>query len=97
MSCAHEKFSAKVDINRLRKNDEEEVTQFMAEIAVKCRDCKTPFFFVDVPIGASPRQIRASVDGTELRAPIAPIGSTPDLDGPGFSAIVYTEDGFNHD
>lgn len=73
MLCKHERFEARVAINRMI-----DTGRFMADVTVKCADCHEPFHFIGVDMGLSMLTPRVSVDGLELRAPIAP-GISPAL------------------
>jgi hypothetical protein len=50
----------------------EDSGKFVAEISVSCALCETKFRFLGVPAGISFDRPMVSVDGTELRAPMAP-------------------------
>lgn len=69
--CKHEKFHCSCTVARLT-DEGGSVTGYNLDVKVQCLDCKTFFEFVGVPAGISPSKPMASVDFTELRAPIRP-------------------------
>ncbi len=82
-TCPHNSFDCNVAVARV-----EDIGRFMAEVAVRCVDCGTPFRFIGLPCGMDYNVACVSVDGTEARLAIAPKGEvvTP-LDGvTGFTA-----------
>lgn len=66
-TCKHEQFFAQVNVARI-----EDTGGFYADVTVKCVECDTPFHFVGVPGGLSPREPRCDPFALELRAPIKP-------------------------
>lgn len=71
--CEHKNFGAQVNVHRIVENESSAlVIGYTADITVKCVDCDTPFHFRGVETGVSPKVPKCSVDGLELRAPIAP-------------------------
>jgi len=68
--CKHNIFEARVDVNRLSKREGGPITNYTAEVQVRCRECKAPFAFKGVPGGSSYHHPTVSVYGEELRAPI---------------------------
>ncbi len=84
--CTHEDFHANVTVARVEPHPVGGMPKaFVADIHVNCADCGAPFTFVGVPCGLSYDQPRCSVDGTELRAPIRPLGAADGPSGmPGF-------------
>lgn len=71
--CKHENFESHVKVARLKESEElDNITGFSADIRIRCRDCKTPFEFVGLPMGSSPNIPMMSADKMELRAPIKP-------------------------
>lgn len=70
--CDHEQFKADCDINRLSETDDGPITGYSINISVKCIQCGQKFRFLGVPAGSDHQFPRASIDGTELRAPIEP-------------------------
>lgn len=73
--CEHEHFEARVNVGRLTKEEGGPVAGYTAEIGVRCAQCSTPFEFMGLPIGVLPSEPACSVDGTEARMPIRPVGS----------------------
>lgn len=67
--CQHPNFTASVVVNRVLK-----VQRFVADIQIRCTACKEPFKFIGLGCGLAYDEPQVSVDGTELRAPIAPAG-----------------------
>jgi hypothetical protein len=70
-SCAHDRFSANVDVHRLT-DDSGRVRNFIAEVQVRCLDCGEPFHFVCPDIGLSFTRPTVNVGATTLHAPMAP-------------------------
>jgi hypothetical protein len=68
VTCEHEHFEARVDVNRLT-----DVAGFHVDVRVWCVDCEQPFRWVGVPVvgllGSGPT---TNLAGTELHAPIRP-------------------------
>lgn len=87
LACVHPDFAAEVDVNRLTDTDGGPVVAFTADVRVSCAACGERFRWVGVPAGASGSRPTCSVDEFELRAPIRPASSDPDLGLgiPGFS------------
>ena len=79
MSCEHESFQGSIAVNRIA-GDDGTVTNYVADISVRCATCGEPFHFVGFNVGMSFTKAMVGVGGTELRAPIAP-GEAP-LIGP---------------
>ncbi len=67
--CDHKEFQGHVTVNRL-----EDRGLFMADVQVRCVQCKTRFRWLGLPRGLSFSQPMISVDGFELRGPIEPDG-----------------------
>lgn len=67
MICKHPAFNASVTVNRLQ-----DTGRFMADVRIECAGCKEPFHFKGLAMGYSPTEPMVSVDGLELRVPIAP-------------------------
>lgn len=65
--CPHRNFGANVNVQRL-----EDTGGFYADVSVKCSDCGRPFHFITPDYGLRRDRPAASLDGTELRCPIAP-------------------------
>ena len=53
------------------------VTDYVAEIRIKCKDCQIQFQFIGMPLGVSYDKPMMGVDGLEARLPIAPQGEIP--------------------
>ena len=68
-TCRHDSVSCILNFNRI-----EDVGRFMADIRIVCEKCHTPFRFVGLPAGMDYNSPCVSVDGCELRAPVAPRG-----------------------
>lgn len=77
-ACNHEHFMASVDVHRLTKGDNGPVTGYAADIHIHCAVCGQVFVFVCPDVGMLPDRPAVSVDGAELRAPIAP-SDRPDM------------------
>lgn len=104
MSCQHETFEARAEINRLHHGGGEEVYQFACDLTVHCVDCGAPFGFRGLPNGIDPNRPTRSVDALTLTAPLlspsemelkgglAGIGEDPPIDGPGFTINVEVND-----
>lgn len=72
MSCAHEQFDAKVEVDRI-----EDAGRFMAGIKITCLQCGLPFQFRGLEPGLHMDGARVSVDGIEARIAIVPQGAEP--------------------
>ena len=70
--CLHTRFVSGVAISRLTETDGGPVTGYSADIRIKCATCGARFRFLGTPAGYHPAHPMVNVDGTELRAPIAP-------------------------
>lgn len=77
--CEHPDFEAWVEVNRLTDTEGGPVTGYSADIKVNCKACRLPFRWVGLPAGLSPGQPMVSVDGLELRVPLAPQDSAGDF------------------
>jgi hypothetical protein len=71
MTCKHEDFEARVDINRL-----EDTGRFMADVKIQCAACGVPMVFLGLPRGLDINGASMNTDGTEGRFAIAPKGET---------------------
>ncbi|MFT9016454.1 MAG: hypothetical protein ABF990_12050 [Acetobacter sp.] len=71
-ACQHENFIAQVDVNRLRKGEGDPVTDYSADVRIKCADCGLAFRFMGLECGNNRFEPKVSVDATELRIPIEP-------------------------
>jgi hypothetical protein len=93
-ACPHLNFKAGVTVARLTDGDDGPITNYSASIKVRCanKPCGQEFEWIGPPMGVNPGRPTVSVDGTELRAPLRPVGSDPDfgLSGPGHSVRVLT-------
>lgn len=65
-------FAAAVKVARL-----EDTGGFMAEISVRCSECKLPFQFLGLEPGLDMQGARVSIDGLEANLAICPQGSKP--------------------
>ena len=84
MSCKHENHRAAVTVWRLS-----DTGRFTADITIKCSECGLPFRFLGLPAGLNLNGATVSVDGTELRVGIAPLGEdVPPVVASGFSIVV---------
>lgn len=92
--CPHENFNATVDINRIGTEETSDgmPRAYVADIRVRCADCKEPFRWTGLRAGVSFAHPMVSVDETELHAPLRPASADPDfgMGLPGF-AISYRE------
>ena len=70
--CPHEAFDVKASVHRMTDGDGGPVTNYLAEIEIRCTVCDLPFHFVGVPAGYSPRHPMVNVGATMLNAPIVP-------------------------
>jgi hypothetical protein len=78
--CTHERFHTDVAVIRI-----EETQQLTTDIRVHCEDCGMPFRWLGLKMGSHPSRPMVSVDGLELRAPIAPADQEPSpMGGVGF-------------
>lgn len=83
--CEHMNFKAEVNVGRLSQEEGGPITHYCADIIVSCVECNQPFEFIGLPIGASGYHPTVSFDGTQLRAPIMPLGLKPPEGLIGFS------------
>lgn len=75
--CQHVSFSADVKVARITDGDDGPVTNYVAELGVKCDACGVPFHFVGVDSGFGFLRPTRSFAGTTLHAPIAPGEALP--------------------
>jgi hypothetical protein len=75
--CLHMNFNANVKVARVTDGDTGPVTNYVAEIGVKCAECGMPFHFVGVDSGFGYLKPTCDFLGTTLHAPIAPGESLP--------------------
>lgn len=72
--CEHQDFQVMARIGRITSGEGGPVTSYMADITVKCADCKQPFEFIGVPMGLIWDGPACSPDMQELRIPLTPAG-----------------------
>lgn len=70
--CDHAEFEADVRVSRLTGPDSPSITGYHADVRIKCVRCGEHFTWLGLPGGSLPDRPTVSVDGRELRAPIAP-------------------------
>ena len=70
--CAHLEFNARVEVNRL-----EDTGQFMADVAIACRQCGLEFEFLGLEPGLDLQGAKVSIDGLQARLAIIPKGHQP--------------------
>lgn len=71
-TCEHKSFHAKVNVGRLSEKEGGPITQYTAEVEIKCNECGLPFEFIGVANGFSPDRPMASADFKTLNVPIRP-------------------------
>lgn len=71
-TCKHEKFNAKVSVNRLNREEGQTVDHYMADVSIQCVECGVPFEFIGLRTGVIMDGAATNVDRTELRAAITP-------------------------
>lgn len=88
--CTHPSAEAFVEFARLQDDGEDTPHAFSASVRLYCSACAEPFRWIGAPVGLSPRSPMVSVDGQELRAPLAPVSAPPGFGegGPGYSVAV---------
>lgn len=69
--CDHTNFAGLIDANRV-VDAAGRLIGFQLSLGITCADCQQKFVFIGVPVGLSTDSPTVSVDGTELRIPIAP-------------------------
>jgi hypothetical protein len=69
--CAHEEFRSYLGVGRM-VDEAGQLTGFHASVGITCVQCGTEFVFLGVPQGMSLDVPAVSIDGSELRVPIAP-------------------------
>jgi hypothetical protein len=94
--CTHPDFDIVVDVNRIEPDPDTGMPcAFTADIHINCKPapegCGIAFTFPGLPCGLSYIEPRCSVDGTELRAPIRPVGAPDDFGAglPSFGVHMY--------
>lgn len=75
MTCEHMNFESSVNVCRLSDADGGHIKGYSAEITIRCAECKTEMQFIGVPTGSSPQRPMVNFGSTELRVPIAPVGT----------------------
>ena len=75
--CQHVNFKAEVKVGRITNGEIGLVTNYVAELDVKCDACGVPFHFVGVDAGFSFLKSTCDFLGTTLHAPISPGESLP--------------------
>jgi len=65
--CEHMEFRSKVAITRM-----EDTKQFSADVEIWCKDCRSKFRFLGLPLGLNLNGPAMSADGFEARLAIAP-------------------------
>lgn len=86
-TCPHMNHSVFASVGRIQKSDlePETIVAYTADIKIQCRDCGQPYEFLGLPNGMSFYQPTVSIDGLELRAPLAIPGTRPPEGMAGFS------------
>jgi hypothetical protein len=69
--CKHEHFAILIDIAKVVMPPDGHI-QHMADLRLICTDCREPFHWQGVPMGASLDRPAVSIDGLELRIPVGP-------------------------
>jgi len=70
--CPHTHFEADVSVHRLTDEASGIVSNFIAEMSVRCTDCCEQFHFIGADAGHSFVRPTVNVGATTLHAPIAP-------------------------
>jgi hypothetical protein len=91
MSCEHLRFNANVEVNRLQNEESGPIVGYQADVRVHCTDCGTPFQWIGLASGLMPGRPTVSMDMTELRAPIVPVGEM--FAGPRLPGFLIREKG----
>ena len=74
-NCTHDNFKANVKTIKIADdNDTTKITGYRCEVSIFCVDCGEAFNFVGLPAGYDVNHPTISIDGLELRVPIAPSG-----------------------
>ena len=77
MTCTHEKFDANVNVIRLTEMDNGcPVTGYLAEVAIKCVQCGTPFAFKGLPMGLNLGGAAVDIDRLKANLSIEPTKPT---------------------
>lgn len=77
-ACEHLTFAAEVDVGRLT-NEAGEVTSYMADVRIRCADCRRPFQFLGLKTGIDTGGAMVSIDGLEARIALCPQGEEPSM------------------
>lgn len=94
MSCKHEQFQVRADVNRvIWPSGEEPPAYFHVDITLNCMECGEVFEWRGLPNGFSPYQPTVSIDGRTLQAPAMPTGQVIPLGLPGFRVTQTKFDG----
>ena len=71
--CPHrDNFESLVGVHALSEREGDPVTGWSVDVKIRCKTCGVPFRFIGLLKGVSPYRPMVSLDGDELRAPIAP-------------------------
>lgn len=70
MTCEHKDFRADVAVGRISDSQTGEITQFVADVTVKCSECGAPFGFRGAPAGHSWNEPRCQVDALKISLPL---------------------------
>lgn len=74
--CVHLNFLADVSVSRLKNEeeapDDQPVSNYLAEVKIKCSECGKPFRFIGLPCGVDLTGAAVSIDGQEARLRILP-------------------------
>lgn len=68
--CPHLDFEARVDVGRIHDSQSGELTQFIADVVVCCKDCGESFGFRGPCAGHSWHEPRCSVDALKISLPL---------------------------
>lgn len=66
-TCSHADFEANVGVHRLQ-----DTGTFVAEVSVRCAQCKLPFSFTGLPLAISTSRACINIDATVVTMPIEP-------------------------
>lgn len=69
--CEHTRFFVQANVARCLDDETQQLSHLVAEITIICEDCQEPMSFPGFPAGSSFDHATVSVDGTELRVPMA--------------------------
>ncbi len=86
-TCPHLNHNIFASIARIQKSElePETIIAYSADIKIECRDCGQPFEFIGLPNGMSFYRPTVSINGLELRVPLAIPGTRPPENMAGFS------------